>query len=59
MLVYYSYVGNSNVVIVVFIKLQILHKLQLSACIFLSSDKEIRDLARMTELSSTFKIQCV
>lgn len=59
MLVYYSYVGNSNVVIVVFIKLQILHKLQLSAWIFLSLDKEIRDLARMTELSSTFKIQCV
>lgn len=59
MLVYYSYVGNSNVVIVVFTKLQILHKLQCLACIFLSSDKEIRDLARMTELSSTFKIQCV
>lgn len=46
-------------VIVIFIKLQILYKLQLLACIFLSSDKEIRDLARITELSSMFKIQCV
>lgn len=34
MLVYYSYVENSNVVIVIFIKLQILYKLKLLACIF-------------------------
>lgn len=46
-------------VIVIFIKFQVLYKLQLLACIFLSSNKEIRDLARITELSGMFKIQRV